>query len=238
MNKSEYGMPEASPWKQKPKKLSRLARSLSFNTQHENKIKPDMYFDDDKENLVSSSVERKRKKRQFLFGSTAKLAEDIAELNERLDGIEKSMNRHFNLTVNKTASTAPDVSALWKNLTESRERQAELEKRVDDLERRLQVTELTTAEIAEEMAQTRSYLDHLKANMSEGVEETISNDTIVKVITEDGKEQLPPSKDLKAFQNYLKDIGEITREDFQELGIQKEDFIASCTWQGTICDSR
>ncbi|XP_046864845.1 amiloride-sensitive sodium channel subunit alpha-like [Xenia sp. Carnegie-2017] len=28
----------------------------------------------------------------------------------------------------------------------------------------------------------------------------------------------------------------MTREDFQDLGNQKNDFIASCTWQGTLCD--
>lgn len=236
MNRSGDGMPEAGPWTQKPKakKLIRSARSLSFNTEHAD------YF-------VATAVERKRTKRQLLSNKN-KIKQDINEMKERLNEIEGLINAHINTTFHNISYTPLNftmfqhedinVSAIWENLTANYERQVELEKRLDDLESRLEVTELTTAEITEEMARTRSYLDHLKANMSRTVDETTSNnDTIVKV-TEDGEEILPPSKDLKAFQNYLKDIGEITRDDFQELGNQKEDFIASCTWQGTICDSR
>jgi chromosome segregation ATPase len=201
-----------------------------------NKMKSDTYPNKD---LTSTAVELKRTKRQrFLFNE--EITKDIAEIKQRLDGIEAIIDSHINGTNNDTTfnfTNSNDVLAVSKKLNETREKQVELEEKLKDLETRLEVTELTTAEIVEEMERTRSYLEHLKANMSSTVDETPSNNTVV-VTTDDGKEQLPPSKDLKAFQNYLKDIGEITREDFQELGNQKEDFIASCTWQGTICDSR
>jgi chromosome segregation ATPase len=220
----------------KPTKLSRSARDLSYNTEHMNKMKSDTYPNKD---LTSTAVELKRTKRQrFLFNE--EITKDIAEIKQRLDGIEAIIDSHINGTNNDTTfnfTNSNDVLAVSKKLNETREKQVELEEKLKDLETRLEVTELTTAEIVEEMERTRSYLEHLKANMSSTVDETPSNNTVV-VTTDDGKEQLPPSKDLKAFQNYLKDIGEITREDFQELGNQKEDFIASCTWQGTICDSR
>ena len=201
-----------------------------------NKMKSDTYPNKD---LTSTAVELKRTKRQrFLFNE--EITKDIAEIKQRLDGIEAIIDSHINGTNNDTTfnfTNSNDVLAVSKKLNETREKQVELEEKLKDLETRLEVTELTTAEIVEEMERTRSYLEHLKANMSSTVDETPSNNTVV-VTTDDGKEQLPPSKDLKAFQNYLKNIGEITREDFQELGNQKEDFIASCTWQGTICDSR
>ena len=190
--------------------------------------------------LISSAVELKRTKRQSYLFNSAQINAEIKAINQRLNEIEGIINSHINETNNNTAfnfTLSDDVAALSKKLNETRETQVKLEEKVVDLETRIEVTEMTTAEIVEEMERTRNYLEHLKANMSSTIEETTSNDTVVKT-TDDGKEQLPPSKDLKAFQNYLKDIGEITREDFQELGNQKEDFIASCTWQGTICDSR
>lgn len=254
MNKNNSDMPDSSAWKEKPthaEKLRRSARSAKSKPKRE-------YFNNEIEkDALSSALKRTRTKRQsgnFFFGDVRK---NVAIIYERLDEITETLNTHLNATVylfspQKAASNTSlnvsiatcntecgfNASSIWANLTETRERQVELETWLDEQEKRLQVAELTTAEIAEEMARTRSYLDHLKANISQSVEETeTSNDTKV-VITEDGLEELPASEDLKAFQNYLKDIGELTRHDFQELGNQKEDFIASCSWQGTICDSR
>lgn len=216
----------------KIRKSSRLARSLSLNTEHADyNIKLEQYYDDIKQNIAPGTVQRRRPKRQQYFGSE-QIRRDIAEIQQRLDEIDVILS---NLTLSQNKSI--DVSAIWANVSSTHEKQIELEERIDDLEKRIEATELTTAEIAEEMARTRSYLDHLKANMSKTVEMT-SNDTTTVAVNEEGEKQLPPSKDLKAFQNYLKDIGEITRNDFQELGNKKEDFIVSCTWQGTICDSR
>ena len=211
----------------KTRKPSRLARSFSLNTEHvEYKIK------------LQNKIQRRRIKRQFYFGSE-NIRRDIAEIQIRLKEIDAILNSHINSTSHNTTNTnfTSAISLLSANLSSTNERQIQLEERIDDLEKRIEATELMTAEIAEEMARTQSYLDHLKTNMSKTVEETTSNDTIVTV-SEKEEEKLPPSKDLKAFQNYLKDIGEITRKDFQELGNEKEDFIVSCTWQGTICDSR
>lgn len=219
MNQTGYPKePEISPWK---KKSSRKTRSSILSNTEQSKLKPGNGIANVKENFKSSSEEsRKRLKRQvFIIGS--KLTEGINVTKERLDIMEASM------------------SAIWTNLTENYERQMELEGIVDELERRLRVTELTTSEIAEEMARARSYLDNLKANMSLTTTENESrNDTTINATTDDGRKKLPPGKDLQAFQNYLREIGKISRRDFQELGNQKEDFIASCTWQGTICDPR
>ena len=227
MNKSGDDTPEASPWRQnrQVQKLSRSTRSLLFNIEEQ----------------------RSRRKRQGFIVNANKIVEDIKDIKQRLSEIELLMESHINETshnnsvsnLNLTNLTfqSANLSAIWANLSATHGKLVEIENMIADLDTRLQITEMTTAEITEEMARTRSYLDHLKANMSQPVEEeTNLNDTVVKV-TED-EEELPPSKDLKAFQNYLKDIGQISRDDLKELGNQKEDFFASCTWQGTICDSR
>lgn len=234
INRSDDSVPQSSSWTQnaKTRKSNRLPRSRFLNAeQADYTIKREQYFDD-----IREAVKRGRTKRQGNIGNE-KVRSDIEEMKLKLDEIDEILYTHITSTSHNTSLLANN-SAIWANLSSTHKRQIKLEERIDDLERRLEVTEVTTSEIAEEMARTRSYLDHLKANMTKTVEETTSNDTATVTVSEDGEEKLPPSKDLKAFHNYLKDIGEITRDDFRELGDEKEDFIVSCTWQGTICDSR
>ena len=103
----------------------------------------------------------------------------------------------------------------------------------EDFEARLSSMEVTAAEVVKKMAMTKSYLESLRTNMSNVVDvtrnETVEGDGHTK--------ELSPSKDMEALNNYLKNIEKMKKEDLQKLGHQKQDFIATCSWQGGVCDS-
>ena len=111
-----------------------------------------------------------------------------------------------------------------------------LEATIDDLVSRLRIAELTTTEIVDEMAKAQSYLKSLERNASKVVDvkptENVTEEKIEEV------KKLPPSKDTEAFNDYIRNIERMTKEDILAIGHQKDDFIAICSWQGGICDSR
>ena len=126
-----------------------------------------------------------------------------------------------------------NFSTLRTSFNESASSLKYLKNTIKDLESRLSVAELTTAEIVKEMAKTKSFLKSLQRNVSKVVKsENVTEEKVEEV------KKLPPSKDMEAFNDYIKNIGRMTKEDILNIGHQKKDFIAICSWQGGICDSR
>ena len=162
-----------------------------------------------------------------------------SEIKNRLNQLENRMKNYISTKNESKINTKPtkvnikQSKEFMAHVNTSNMSNIEMKKRLNDLEKRLKITELTTDDITKQISETRGYLNQLKANISQAEKNNTAGD-----MQKDGIKKLPPSKDLQAFQNYLKDIGEMTREDFQDLGNQKNDFIASCTWQGTTCDPR
>ena len=168
---------------------------------------------------------------------------ELSEVKNRINQLENSIKNYISTKNESKINTKPTKINIKQSkefiahVITSNMSNIEMKKRLNDLEKRLKITELTTDDITKQISETRGYLNQLKANISQAEKEPEKNNTAGDM-QKDGIKKLPPSKDLQAFQKYLKDIGEMTREDFQDLGNQKNDFIASCTWQGTTCDPR
>ena len=191
-----------------------------------------------------SMIKHKRKKRWGIYSEVGQLKKTVQENTQTISSLNQTLGEllaHSEISHNATIEHIfSNISSLWSSLSGTLLSLEKLDVTTEDLSKRLSTAELTTSEIVQEMISTKSYLNHLRTNMSKMVDKDgPKNETpTTPVEGEKERKQLPPSKDMEAFNDYLKDIGTLTKNDIQKLGHQKKDFIALCTWKGSICDSR
>lgn len=132
-----------------------------------------------------------------------------------------------------------DISDLWDALNITAKFLKQFGSVIEDLKSRLGLVELTTSEIEQDVAKSNSLLKTTILNISRIVRVT-KNETVGGGEGEEKESvvELPPSKDLEAFNDYLENIGNMRKEDIQTFGHQRQDFIAICSWQGGICYPR
>ncbi|XP_046839013.1 DNA repair protein RAD50-like [Xenia sp. Carnegie-2017] len=152
--KSESVSPNLTSFMQVPQKLYRSAGGTNFGNS------------------------LKRKKRSL--ANQDQIDKLRQELNERIDTLEKTLSKHINDTSLQKKEAGFELSESEEfvaHVNRSNTTNKEMEKRLNDFEKRLKITELTTIDITKQISETRGYLNQLKANISQAEKEPKKNNT-------------------------------------------------------------